>query len=99
MLCIDCNDTLTADEAHYYETRCERCEKRADIKRDDRINDLSWTALLLENGERHVIPNNDLREHAEAPSCWCRPFYEDEVCVHNAMDEREKLERGERRRC
>lgn len=48
----------------------------------------------------HVLPVNDLREHIESEECWCRPRIEDEpngqVIVHNSMDGRELVERGER---
>ena len=43
----------------------------------------------------HVIPLNDLRPHQEAPECWCRPFDDDGIWVHNSMDKRELAERGE----
>jgi hypothetical protein len=47
----------------------------------------------------HVIPIDDLREHAEAPSCWCCPTEDDEcphVLVHYSMDGREAFETGAR---
>ncbi len=46
----------------------------------------------------HVVPINDLREHStdsEKP-CWCNPFDDDGVTVHNSMDGREAFETGER---
>ncbi len=44
-----------------------------------------------------VVPIDDLREHALHPAtCWCQPFDDDGVLVHNSADEREKFERGER---
>jgi hypothetical protein len=48
----------------------------------------------------HVIPLNDLREHAENPYCWCKPercLDEERIIVHNAADGREKFETGERK--
>jgi len=56
---------------------------------------VKWLALMIENGERHVIPLDDLRDHAESAVCWCRPFDEEGVWVHNSMDRREFLERKE----
>jgi hypothetical protein len=47
----------------------------------------------------HVLPVNDLREHVETVDCWCGPSVDDGVCVHNAMDEREKFESGQRLPC
>jgi hypothetical protein len=48
----------------------------------------------------HVLPVNDLREHVEGTLCWCRPRVEEEdggtVVIHNSMDGRELIERGER---
>jgi len=46
----------------------------------------------------HVIPIDDLYEHEVSAQCWCLPTTESEtVIVHNAADEREKYELGERR--
>lgn len=50
---------------------------------------MEWMALLLENGERHVMPIADLRDHTEVPSCWCHPTDDDGVWVHHSMDRRE----------
>lgn len=42
----------------------------------------------------HVIPINDLREHQCDTQCWCQPVIDDDVCVHNALDQRETYEQG-----
>ena len=45
----------------------------------------------------HVVPANDLREHALSIECWCNPTYHEEepsVIVHNSMDRREEYEQG-----
>ena len=55
-----------------------------------------WNAIALPNGERHVIPVNDLRPHAQAPDCWCRPTDDEGVWVHHSLDQREAFENGER---
>lgn len=55
---------------------------------------MTWQALMIETGERHVIPLDDLRDHAESSSCWCRPFDDEGVWVHNSMDRRELKESG-----
>ena len=46
----------------------------------------------------HIIPLDDLREHAGA-DCWCRPEVLDDgtIIKHNSMDRREYYERGELR--
>lgn len=53
------------------------------------------------NGDVHVYPLADLREHlvdeGAGVSCWCKPVRDAEVekvVVHNAMDERESYEQG-----
>lgn len=48
--------------------------------------------------QRHVVPLNDLKEHALSVECWCRPKVDDDdnIVVHNSMDGRELYERGER---
>ena len=46
----------------------------------------------------HIIPVEDLREHAERIDCWCRPRVEVEengiLIVHHALDGREDYEEG-----
>lgn len=47
--------------------------------------------------EKHVIPVDDLREHAPSVDCWCQPFEDDEMphlYAHNSMDRREAIENG-----
>lgn len=46
----------------------------------------------------HIVPIGDWREHEASCACWCRPTPIDgnpEVMQHNAMDQRDRLERGE----
>ena len=43
----------------------------------------------------HVIPENDLRPHAEHRNCWCGPTVTAEgVVIHNSADGREFREPG-----
>lgn len=45
----------------------------------------------------HVLPLNDLRDHQELPTCWCKPTPDAEepsVLVHHSMDRREEYEQG-----
>ena len=52
----------------------------------------------------HVLPVNDLREHVEAPDCWCQPRLEIEesfltgrqttIVVHYAADGRDLVEQS-----
>jgi hypothetical protein len=49
----------------------------------------------LRHGE--VIPNGDLREHVEGDECWCHPYIEDGVIIHNPMDGRVDYEEGRRK--
>lgn len=51
-----------------------------------------WQAIGTE-----VMPIDDLREHREGPACWCLPFYDENILVHNSLDGREFYERGERK--
>ena len=44
----------------------------------------------------HILPINDLREHEESESCWCKPEVDEGVIIHNSMDGREEYETGER---
>jgi hypothetical protein len=46
----------------------------------------------------HIIPLGDWREHEASCACWCHPKPHEEnpeVMLHNSMDQRERLERGE----
>jgi hypothetical protein len=51
----------------------------------------------------HAVPIGDLRDHdtASRGACWCRPLIEEVsngyVVTHNAMDMRERYERGQPR--
>lgn len=54
--------------------------------------------IVDEYADIHIIPLNDFKEHIQSKNCWCNPKsleYDDQVIVHNAMDQREKYERGE----
>lgn len=39
-----------------------------------------------------VAPIDDLKPHNIGENCWCKPFFRDDVIVHNAMDQREYYE-------
>lgn len=32
-----------------------------------------WRVTHFPNGEKHLTPLNDQREHEPGKSCWCRP--------------------------
>jgi hypothetical protein len=52
------------------------------------------------NTPYHVVPIDDLREHDLSWTCWCQPRPDtecDDVCVHNAMDQREQYEEGRKK--
>jgi hypothetical protein len=58
---------------------------------------MNGTKTMHNDARIHVIPMNDLREHAASTDCWCKPTEDDElpdVWVHNSMDEREEYEEG-----
>jgi hypothetical protein len=59
-----------------------------------------WEALVngAHDGNRHVLPIDDLREHVENRDCWCKPVLsrtdDNRILVtHNALDGRELVER------
>ncbi len=46
----------------------------------------------------HVYPIQDLRDHIlEGAMCWCKPTVDEDVIVHNSMDDREDFECGNRK--
>lgn len=57
-----------------------------------------WVNVTLSNGDIHVLPIDDLRDH-EDEDCWCHPTRDAEestvLVTHNAMDRRELYETGE----
>lgn len=53
-----------------------------------------WDIFKTEDSP-HVVPKNDLKPHTLKINCWCKPFMDDEVIVHNSLDRREYVERGE----
>jgi hypothetical protein len=57
-----------------------------------------WELFALDNGERHVIPQDDLCLHDATPDCLCCPFDDDGVWIHNSADGREQYERKQLRR-
>jgi len=45
-----------------------------------------------------VWPLNDVREHEiDNPNCECGAWFDGSLLVHDAFDERQKYERGERK--
>lgn len=52
-----------------------------------------WLAELI-GDTPHVRPIDDLRPHDMTEACWCKPFFDEHVLVHNSMDRREEFERG-----
>lgn len=51
----------------------------------------------MSNRVVHVVPRNDLREHVMLRTCWCKPrqdTQDDDLYIHNAMDQRETYEHG-----
>lgn len=54
-----------------------------------------WEMALV-GGILQVAPLNDLRPHEPDERCWCRPTWDEgDFLVHNALDARERWERGE----
>lgn len=62
-----------------------------------------WELVVAgaQDGNRHVLPLDDLRAHVEASSCWCEPRVEwvgevgrrVRLLTHRALDGRELVER------
>ena len=47
------------------------------------------------DGQLHVVPINDLRDHVTSVDCWCSPIINDDgIVIHNSLDGREKYENG-----
>lgn len=57
------------------------------------INLGGWTAEFV-GPAAHVLPVNDLRDHALSETCWCRPTDNDGLIVHHSLDRREDYEEG-----
>lgn len=53
---------------------------------------MSWQVMHGADGNRHVVPKDDLRPHRCCVSCWCSPKVDtedEEVIIHNSADQRE----------
>ena len=56
---------------------------------DPQCSEWGWR---VQSNPPEVTPLSDLRDHIAGMSCWCKPFMDEEVIVHNALDGREKIE-------
>lgn len=63
-----------------------------------------WILAVHEtgDGDQHIIPGGDLREHIPDESCWCNPLLIDHpqagLCQqHKALDNREAYFEGTRK--
>ena len=63
--------------------------------------DFDWVSAMVYEPDNtqhfHIVPIDDLKDHAADPSCWCKPSEDAEdpgIWVHHAMDQREEYERG-----
>jgi hypothetical protein len=63
----------------------------------------AWEVITGESeaggGVTHIIPVEDIREHALRDDCWCEPRldYEHWIATHNSADGREQFETGARK--
>lgn len=44
---------------------------------------------LSQDNPPEATPIDDLRPHEQGMGCWCKPFMDDGVIAHNALDGRE----------
>jgi hypothetical protein len=58
-----------------------------------------WELVIAgaRDGNRHVLPLDDLRDHVESAACWCGPRLERLanraiLVTHHALDGRELIE-------
>ena len=64
---------------------------------------MTWALISFQsemgNTVKHIVPEDDLREHDLIPDCWCEPTLDEEnwTAVHNSADNREAFETGERK--
>lgn len=59
---------------------------------------MKWRLFSAGEGKPATVwPLDDFREHEpDNQTCWCRPRFDGDVLVHNAMDRREEYEQGRR---
>ena len=57
---------------------------------------MNWQFIGPGDGDPAVVyPIADLRGHdIYSEKCWCHPFWDDGVLVHQSMDRREEYENG-----
>jgi hypothetical protein len=54
-----------------------------------------WRGHTDNNGPRHCWPEGDTSPHdtdSPGPVCWCKPFMDGAIIVHNSADGREQHE-------
>jgi hypothetical protein len=60
---------------------------------------MTWRIHTIPSGERHVVPDDDMRAHDLSAACWCKPSDEgDAILAHRSADGRESFETGARAR-
>lgn len=57
---------------------------------------MNWGIFEPDNGEVHICPLNDLRDHVKDRICWCHPTEDEGLWVHHSLDQREIVEQGAR---
>lgn len=66
---------------------------------------MTWVVVQVDTpgspfAHYHVIPEDDLREHIDSESCWCKPTEDAQeayVIHHHSLDGREAFETGDRK--
>ena len=55
------------------------------------VANTNWQVVENSRGEMHDEPVADTRAHEHNRDCWCRPWKDENIWVHNASD-RQKLD-------
>ena len=48
--------------------------------------------IVSDGAHNHVMPQHDRQEHRPTFGCWCQPYKDGNVIVHNSADRREMFE-------
>jgi hypothetical protein len=53
--------------------------------------------IIESGGRNNVIPQNDRKDHSPGFGCWCEPYEDGNIIVHNSSDRREMFEEGQQK--
>lgn len=60
-----------------------------------KMNRNLWDIIETRSGEHHMVPDTEPQRHIPNRECWCRPWRDEGVWVHNDPPNRPGKAKGE----